>query len=62
MFLEHLQPKRHHLIAIRPLSNHEGGFLLVAGVHPDLIVARESVHKAEELMASSGVHYEVDSG
>ena len=35
---------------------------MVVGVHPDLIIARESVHEAEELVASSGVHYEVDSG
>ena len=56
------QPKKHHLIAIRLLSSHEGGLLLVAGVHPDLFVALESVHKVKELMASCGVYYEVDLG
>ena len=35
---------------------------MVVGVHSNLVIARESVHEAEELMASSGVHYEVDSG
>ena len=35
---------------------------MVVGVHSDLIIARESVHEAEELVASSGVHYEVNSG
>ena len=35
---------------------------MVVGVHSDLIITRESVHEAEELVASSGVHYEVDSG
>ena len=50
------------MIAICPLSNHEGCLLLVAGVHPDLIIARERVCEAEKLVASSGVHYEVDPG
>ena len=27
-----------------------------------MIITRESVHEVEELMASSGVHYEVDPG
>ena len=27
-----------------------------------MIITRESVHEAEELVASSGVHYEVDPG
>ena len=35
---------------------------MVAGVHSDLIITRESVHEAEELVASSGIHYEVDPG
>ena len=35
---------------------------MVVEVHSDLIIARESVYEAEELVASSGVHYEVDSG
>ena len=35
---------------------------MVVGVHSDLIITRESVHEAEELVASSGVHYEVDPG
>ena len=35
---------------------------MVVGVHSDLIIARESVDEAEELVASSGVHYEVNSG
>ena len=35
---------------------------MVVGVHSDLIITRESVHEAEELVASSGVHYEVDLG
>ena len=49
------------MIVICPLSSHEGCLLLVAGVHPDLIIARESVHEVEELVASNGIHYEVDS-
>ena len=35
---------------------------MVAGVHPDLIIARESVHEAEELVSNSDIHYEVDPG
>ena len=35
---------------------------MVVGVHSDLIITRERFHEAEELVASSGVHYEVDSG
>ena len=35
---------------------------MVVGVPSDLIIARESVHEAEELVAGSGVYYEVDSG
>ena len=35
---------------------------MVTGVHSDLIITRESAHEAEELVANSGVHYEVDSG
>ena len=54
------QPKRHHLIAIHPLSDHKGGLLLVAGVHPDMVVARESVHEAKELVAKGGIYYEID--
>ena len=27
-----------------------------------MVIARASVHEAEELVASSGIHYEVDSG
>ena len=34
---------------------------MVVGVHSYLIIARESIHEAEELVASSGVHYELDS-
>ena len=35
---------------------------MVVGVHSDMIINRESVHDAEELVASSCVHYEVDPG
>ena len=28
----------------------------------DMIITRESVYEVEELMANSGVHYEVDPG
>ena len=35
---------------------------MVVGVHSNLIIARESVNEAEELVASNGVHYEVDPG
>ena len=35
---------------------------MVVGVHSDLIITRESVHEAEDPVASSGVHYEVDLG
>ena len=44
------------------MSSHEGCLLLVAEVHLDLIIARESIHEAKELIASNGVHYEVDPG
>ena len=33
---------------------------MVIGVHSDLVVSRESVHKAEKLVADCGVHYQVD--
>ena len=35
---------------------------MVARVHSDLIITRESVHEAEELVANSGVYYKVDPG
>ena len=35
---------------------------MVVRVHSDMIITRETVHEAEELVASSGVHYEVDPG
>ena len=35
---------------------------MVVRVHSDLIITRESVHEAKELVASSGVHYEIDPG
>ena len=34
---------------------------MVVGVHSDLIIVRESVHESKEIVASYGVHYEVDS-
>ena len=48
------------MIAIRPLSGHEGGLLLVVGIHFDLIVTQESVHEAKELVARGGIYYKVD--
>ena len=44
-----------------PVSQ-ERGLLLVVGVHSDLIITRESVHEAKELVASSSVHYEFALG
>ena len=35
---------------------------MVVGVHSDLIITRESDHEVEELVANSGVHYELNSG
>ena len=35
---------------------------MVVGVHSDMIIARESVHEAEELVTNSGIHYKVDTG
>ena len=34
---------------------------MVTRVHSDLVISRESVHEAEKLVASCGVHYKVDS-
>ena len=34
---------------------------MVVGVHADLVVTGESIHKAEEYMADCGVYYKVDS-
>ena len=59
-WLQHFSTQKASLITIRPPSNHERGLLLVAGVHPDSVVAKESVHEAEELVARGGVYYEVD--
>ena len=33
---------------------------MVAGVHTDLVVAREGIHEAEEFMTGHGVHYEIN--
>ena len=33
---------------------------MIVGVHSDLIITLESIHEAKELVASSGVHYEVN--
>ena len=34
---------------------------MVVGIHADLVVAGESIHKAEEFMAGCGIYYEVDT-
>ena len=36
------------------------GLLLVAGVHTDMIVAREGVHEAEEFVTGHSVYYEIN--
>ena len=33
---------------------------MVVGVHDDLVVTRESIHKAKEFMVGCGVYYKVD--
>ena len=33
---------------------------MITGVHSDLVISREGVHEAENLMASCGVYYKVD--
>ena len=55
-----LQYEGHHSITVGSLPNDELGLLLVAGVHTDMIVAREGVHEAKEFMTGRGIHYEVD--
>ena len=54
------QSERHYLIAIGPLPYDESGIFLVVGVHADLVVTGESIHKAKEFMAGCGVYYKVD--
>ena len=54
------QSERHYPVAIGPLPYNERGLLLVVGVHADLVVIGESIHKAEEFMAGCGVYYKVD--
>ena len=55
-----LQSKGHDSITIGSLTSDKRGLLLVAGVHTDLVVAREGVHEAEEFMTGRGVHYEIN--
>ena len=35
---------------------------MVVEIHADLVITRESIHEAEEFMASCGVYYEVNPG
>ena len=42
------------------MLDHEGGLLLVTGIHPDLVVARESVHETKDLVVRGGIYYKVD--
>ena len=41
-----LQPKRHDLVAKKPLACDKQSILLIEFVQPDLIIARENVHEA----------------
>ena len=54
------QSERHYPIAIGPLPCDERGLLLVVGVHANLVVIGESIHKSEEFMAICGIYYKVD--
>ena len=56
-----LEPKWHHTITIGSLRCDKRGLFLVVWVHANLVVAREGIHKTEEVMASGGIHDEVDS-
>ena len=54
------QSEGHYPVAIGPSPYDEGGLLLIAGIHADLVVTGESIHRAEEFMAGCGVYYKVD--
>ena len=56
-----LEPKRHHTVAIGSLPCDERGLFLIIWDHDDLVVAEESVHETEELMAGCGIYDEIDS-
>ena len=49
------------MIAIGSLPCDERGLFLVIWIHANLVVAGESIHKAEEFMAGCGIYNEVDS-
>lgn len=49
------QAKRYDLIAIGPLMRHKRGLLLILLYHPDLMIPREGVHEAQQLVPRSGV-------
>ena len=55
-----LEPKWHHTIIIGSMCCNERGILLVVGVHADLVVVGQGIHKTEEFMAGHGIHDEVD--
>ena len=38
--------ERHYLVAVEALASDKAGFVLIRGVHHNLIVPRESIHEA----------------
>ena len=54
------QIEGHHLVAKQALIGNERCLLLVCLVHPYLIVSRESVHKAKQLVTHSGIYQLID--
>ena len=56
-----LQTKGHHLITKQALTSDKGCLLLVYLIHPYLIVSRESIHKAKQLVTRSGIYQLVNT-
>ncbi|KAI5324982.1 hypothetical protein L3X38_034055 [Prunus dulcis] len=51
-----LQTERHDIIAVQPFVCYECGMFAVGRVHEYLIIAGVGIHKAQQLVAGSGIH------
>ena len=51
-----LQTEGHHLVTEEALAGYERRFLLIGFMHSDLVVPRESVHEAQQLVSSRRVY------
>ena len=51
-----LQAEGHHLVTEEALAGYERCFLLIGFMHSDLVVPRENIHEAQQLVSSRRVY------